>query len=66
LRDPGLGIRLGVKSFNMQNVWHWIQVNVSVLAIVVTTGVGVLLVCCMGCSHCPCREKDEIFHRNEV
>jgi hypothetical protein len=38
----------------------------SLLALVVTAGVAVLLVCCLGCAKCPCRDKDEMFRRHEV
>jgi len=40
--------------------------NATVLAVLVTVGVAVLVVCCLECSHCGCREKDEIFKRHEV
>lgn len=36
------------------------------LAVIVTTGVAILLVCCLGCSKCSCRDKDDIFSRHEV
>jgi hypothetical protein len=38
----------------------------SLLALVVTAGVAVLLVCCLGCAKCPGREKDDIFTHHEV
>jgi hypothetical protein len=38
----------------------------SLPALVVTAGVAVLLVCCLGCAKCPCREKDDLFRRHEV
>jgi hypothetical protein len=38
----------------------------SLLALVVTAGVAVLLVSCLGCAKCGCREKDDIFTRHEV
>jgi hypothetical protein len=53
-------------SLNMHNLIHWFATNGSVLAVVVTVGVAVLLGCCMGCSSCPCREKDDIFRRHEL
>ena len=46
----------------MQTLAHWIAVNGSVLAVLVTVGVAVLLVCCLECTHCPKREKDELLH----
>jgi len=50
----------------MHNVWQWLVTSGSLLALVVTAGVAVLLVCCLGCAKCPCREKDEMFRRREV
>ena len=47
----------------MQTLMHWMMVNAGVLAILVTVGVAVLLVCCLECCDCSCREKDEVFHR---
>jgi hypothetical protein len=38
----------------------------SLLALIVTAGVAVLLVCCLGCSKCPEAKKDDIFSRHEV
>jgi heterodisulfide reductase subunit B len=53
---------LGV--LDMQHLIHWFTVNASLLAILVTVGVAVLLVCCLGCSNCPSREKDDLFRRH--
>jgi hypothetical protein len=50
----------------MHNLFQWLVTSGSLLALVVTAGVAVLLVCCLGCAKCPCREKDEIFRRREV
>jgi hypothetical protein len=50
----------------MTSLMHWFAVNASVLAVLVTVGVAVLLVCCLECSDCSCRDKDEIFHHHEV
>ena len=50
----------------MHNVWQWLVTSGSLLALVVTAGVAVLLVCCLGCAKCPCRDKDEMFRRREV
>jgi hypothetical protein len=51
---------------DMHNLVHWFATNESILAIVVTAGVAVLLVCCLGCSNCPSRDKDDIFSRHEM
>jgi hypothetical protein len=45
---------------------HWLVSNGGVLAVVVTAGVAVLLVCCLECSDCSHRDKDEFFHRRGV
>jgi len=50
----------------MSSLFHWFAVNASVLSVLVTVGVAVLLVCCLECSDCSCRDKDDIFHRNEL
>jgi len=50
----------------MNSLYPWFEVNASVLAVLVTVGVAVLLICCLECSHCPSRDKDDIFKRHEV
>lgn len=49
---------------DMHNLVHWFASNGSILAVLVTAGVAVLLICCLGCSNCPAREKDELFRRH--
>jgi hypothetical protein len=51
---------------DMHNLIHWFAANESVLAVLVTAGVAVLLVCCLGCSNCPSRDKDDLFRRHEL
>jgi hypothetical protein len=50
----------------MHTLLQWLTTSGSLLALIVTAGVAVLLVCCLGCSKCPCREKDDLFNRHEV
>ena len=50
----------------MNSVVHWFGINASVLAVLVTVGVAVLVVCCLECSNCACRDKDELFRRREM
>ena len=57
---------LGIGLPSMQHLMHWFVVHASILAVLVTAGVAVLLVCCLGCSRCPSRDKDEIFRRREL
>ena len=50
----------------MHNLLHWLATNGSILAVLITAGVAVLLVCCLGCSNCPSRDKDDLFRRHEL
>jgi len=50
----------------MNSLMRWFATNSSVLAVLVTVGVAVLLVCCLECSNCSKRDKDEIFQRHEM
>jgi hypothetical protein len=50
----------------MHSLTHWLLANGTLLAIIIAVGVAILLACCLGCSHCPCKEKDELFKRREV
>ena len=50
----------------MQAFVHWFAAHESILAVIVTAGVAFLLVCCLECSHCGCREKDDIFKHHEI
>lgn len=50
----------------MRVLAHLFALNANVLAVLVTLGIAVLLVCCIECTKCPCRDKDDIFKRHEV
>ncbi|MGH9607921.1 MAG: hypothetical protein ACRD3N_19715 [Terracidiphilus sp.] len=50
----------------MHNLFHWLTSGASILAIIITVAVAVFLVCCLECTKCPGREKDEIFKRHEL
>jgi heme/copper-type cytochrome/quinol oxidase subunit 2 len=50
----------------MTGLFHWFAVNSTVLALLVTLGVAVLLICCLKCSDCSKRDKDDLFKRREV
>lgn len=45
---------------------HWFAVHEIILALLVTAGVGVLIISCVGCSNCPSRDKDDIFRRRDL
>ena len=53
-------------SLNMHNLVHWFATNGSLPAVLVTVGVAILLVCCVGCTNCPCRSKDDLFRHHEL
>jgi len=48
----------------MNSLIHWFAMYENLLAVVVTAGVVLLLVCCLECSTSPCREKDDLFKRH--
>lgn len=50
----------------MKYMMHWLSLNGGVLAVLVTAGVAILLVCCLECSNCGKDEKDDLFHRHEL
>jgi len=37
----------------------------TLVAALVTIGIALLLICCVECSHCPEREKDDLFRRKD-
>ena len=47
----------------MARFFHWFMVNASILSVLVAVAVTVLLVCCLKCSDCSCREKDDLFNK---
>jgi hypothetical protein len=53
-------------SLNIQDLVHWLVANGSLLAIIATAGVAILLVCCLECTDCPGREKDELFRHHSA
>ena len=50
----------------MRVLAHWLALNANLLAILVTIAVAFLIVCCLECTKCPCREKDDLFKRHEI
>jgi len=48
-------------SFSMNDLVHWFAINANVLAAVVTIGVAVFLICCLGCSDSSRPDKDDLF-----
>jgi hypothetical protein len=50
----------------MTNLIHWFRAYENALAVLVTVGVALFLACCLGCSTCPSRDKDDLFRRRKV
>ncbi len=38
----------------------------TLLAVLITVGVGVLVFCCLSCTNCSCKDKDEFFRRKSA
>lgn len=50
----------------MHSLIHWFVAYENVIAFIVTVGVALLIVCCLECSSCPSRDKDDIFRHHEL
>jgi hypothetical protein len=50
----------------MHSLIHWFVAYENAVAVLVTVGVALLLVCCLGCSSCPSRDKDDVFRHREL
>lgn len=50
----------------MHSLIQWFTTVENAVAVLVTVGVAVFLVCCLECTECPSRDKDELFRRHEV
>jgi hypothetical protein len=50
----------------MTQMIQWFQANANMVALLATIGVAVLLVCCLGCTDCSCRDKDDLFKHHGV
>ena len=62
---PGFDVYLmGIVS--MFGLFHGIARTEDLLAALVTAGVAVLLICCLECTECSRREKDDLFRRHEL
>jgi hypothetical protein len=48
----------------MHSLIHWFVVYENAIAVIVTLGVALVLVCCMECSDCPSRDKDDLFNHH--
>jgi len=50
----------------MNSLILWFTVYENALAVLATVSVALLLVCCLECTNCSCRDKDEFFRHREV
>jgi len=53
-------------SMSMFSFLHGIARSENLLGALVTLGVAILLACCLECTNCSCREKDDLFRRHAV
>jgi hypothetical protein len=49
----------------MHNLVHLLAMNGGVLAVLMTVGAAILIACCVGCTNCPRRSKDDLFRHRE-
>jgi hypothetical protein len=50
----------------MHSIAHSLFSLGTLFAVLITAGVGVLLFCCLSCSNCGCKDKDELFRRKSA
>ncbi|MFY9856178.1 MAG: hypothetical protein WAK26_20105 [Terracidiphilus sp.] len=50
----------------MHSLIHWLVAYENVIAILVTLGVALVVVCCLECSECPSRDKDDVFKHHSL
>ena len=50
----------------MHSMIQWFVTYENVIAIIVTVAVALVVVCCLECSECPSREKDDVFRRHSL
>ena len=50
----------------MHTLLHTLFSAGTILAVLITAGVGLLIFCCLSCSNCGCKEKDELFRRKSA
>jgi hypothetical protein len=59
--NPG---RVGFTEMHMMP--HTLYTIGTIFAALITIGVGILIFCCLTCSNCGCKEKDELFRRKSA
>lgn len=50
----------------MHSLAHWLTTTENAVAVLVTIGVAVFLVCCLECTNCSQRDKDDLFRRHQL
>jgi len=50
----------------MNALTRWLATDGNAFAVVVTAALAVLLACCLACTNCSCRDKDDIFRHHTV
>jgi hypothetical protein len=55
-----------MESSGFSHLIRWLAMHAMLLTILVTAGVALLLGCCLACSNCSCRDKDNVFRRHAL
>lgn len=50
----------------MHSLAQWFSTGATIIALVITAAVAIFLVCCLECTKCSNKEKDDIFNRHEL
>jgi hypothetical protein len=50
----------------MHSLIAWLEFDGNALAVLAAVGAAILLACCLGCSTCPRRDKDDFFHHDTL
>ena len=51
---------------SMHGLAQWFSTGATIIALVITAAVAIFLVCCLECTKCPKKDKDDIFNRHEL
>ena len=54
------------QGMTMESLIHWFAIDGNAISVLVTMGIAVLLACCLECSNCPSRDKDDLFRHHAL
>ncbi|MGP8226527.1 MAG: hypothetical protein ACLQGT_10285 [Terracidiphilus sp.] len=50
----------------MESLIHWFAYDGNAISVMVTVCIAVLLVCCLECTDCRSRDKDDLFRHHAI